>query len=696
MISLDLPTILVSYILANLLCAIVLFFLWQENRSRYSGLDLWMAGYICNVLGIALLSSRNTIPAVFSMLLGNMLMIGGIFFLYIGVERFLINRKIPTHLYFILAGYFLLQTYFIYIFPSLELRNLLFSAVLVVFSCQFAWLIFWKPDKEKRSLAFRLGIITSLFGLAAIFRIVTNILNPPGNDPLHSTGYEASSYLIFEMLYILLTISLFMVVNRRLKNDLEKDIVERKNVEKELEISQEKFSKAFQNSPNSVLITRINDGQIIEVNNSFLKTTGFSREEILGQTTLSIGIWGDSAERDQMVKEMRSFHRVKDMHFDFKIKSGVIRKGEISAELLQIGNEDYMLSVIQDITERSQIEEIMRIRLKLWDFSLTHNATEVMEEALNEIEVLTGSQIGFYHLVEEDENTLSLQAWSTRTKKEFCRAETSDAHYSIDKAGVWVDCIKERKPMIINDYASLPEKKGLPEGHARVNRMLVVPIFAKNKIVSILGIGNKPTDYSEKDIELVDFTANLVWTIVSKMRMDEKVLQLNERLELLAMTDELTGLPNRRFFFERGAEEIRRSMRYQTPLALIMLDLDKFKVINDTYGHDTGDHALKCLANLLKGLIREVDLPARLGGEEFGILLPNTRLEDAVFLADRIRTAIENLKCIRQDITIDITASLGVAEYQKNMKNLDDLFHNADTALYEAKHSGRNRVALYQ
>ncbi|NMB56036.1 MAG: diguanylate cyclase [Leptolinea sp.] len=696
MISLDLPTILISFILTNLLCAVVLFFLWQENRSRYSGLDLWMIGYICNVVGIALLAGRNFIPPIFSILLGSMLMVGGIFFVYIGIERFLINRKTPAHLYFILAGYFFLQIYFIYIFPSLEIRNVLFSVILVFFSCQCAWLIFWKIDDQKRILTRRLGLITSLFGLMAIIRIVNNVLNPPGNDLLRSTGYEALSYMVFQTLYILLTIALFMVVNRRLKNDLENDIAARKSIEKELQISQEKYAKAFQSSPTAILITRISDGRIIELNDGFLKTTGFSREEALEKTTIELGIWANPDDRARMVREMQSNPRLKDFHFDFRTKSRKIIKGEISAELIYLNGEECMLSVIQDITERYQIEEIMRIRLRLWDFSLSHNATEVMEEALNEIEILTDSQIGFYHLVDEDENTLSLQAWSTRTRKEFCRAEGSGAHYSIDKAGVWVDCIKTRKPVIFNNYASLPNKKGLPEGHTMVNRMLSVPIFSNNKIVSILGIGNKTTEYIEKDVELVEFIADLVWTIVSKMRMDEKVLQLNERLELLAMTDELTGLPNRRFFFERGAEEIRRSMRYKTPLALIMLDLDKFKVINDTYGHDTGDQALKCLANLLKGLIREVDLPARLGGEEFGILLPNTRLEDAVFLADRIRTAIEKLKCLRQDADIQITASLGVAEYHKNMKNLDALFHNADTALYEAKHSGRNRVALYQ
>ncbi|MBV5331937.1 GAF domain-containing protein, partial [bacterium] len=105
--------------------------------------------------------------------------------------------------------------------------------------------------------------------------------------------------------------------------------------------------------------------------------------------------------------------------------------------------------------------------------------------------------------VEPDQKTLSLQAWSTRTLEEFCKAEGKGLHYNVDKAGVWADCIKQGKPVIHNDYASLTERKGLPPGHTEVTRELVVPVFRGRKIVSILGVGNKSTDYTEKDVESV-------------------------------------------------------------------------------------------------------------------------------------------------------------------------------------------------
>jgi len=236
----------------------------------------------------------------------------------------------------------------------------------------------------------------------------------------------------------------------------------------------------------------------------------------------------------------------------------------------------------------------------------------------------------------------------------------------------------------------------MPEGHARLDRELVVPIIQEDRVVSVLGVGNKPINYDEKDAKLLEYLASLVWSIVSKMRADAQIRELNQQLEEMAMSDELTDLANRRYFFLRGNEEIIRSRRYRASLSLIMLDLDKFKTINDTFGHDTGDQALQCVAKTLKAQCREVDIPARLGGEEFGILLPNTQLEEAVNVAERIRRAIEELHCMHEGKTVAMTASLGVASTKPGMKVLDELFHHADTAMYQAKNAGRNRVVLYE
>lgn len=693
---LDLRTVLITYFCGNLVCALVLYNLWRQNHNRYSGLGFWAASFVCNLIGIALLSGRGVLPDFFSMLMGGLILISGTYLLYKGMEAFIRHKRTPVHIYALLVIYLLLQVYFIYIRPNFAIRNILFSGVLALFSIQFGWLLFKQADLRVRKFTGILGYVTGMFGLLAIIRIILNILIYPGIDPQHSTYYEAYLYLGFLLMYFILTISLFTAVNRRLQLDLETDISQREETEKALELSQEKFARAFQAGPNSIIITRISDGKIVDVNNEFLKVTGYARDEVINSTTVMINLWANPEHRNLLVQEMREKSYIKNAQFDFRVKSGSLFRGEISSEYIRLGEDECMLSVIQDVTERMQMEVLLHLRLKLWEFSLSHSALEVMEKALDEVEEITGSRISFYHLVEEDSNSLSLQAWSTRTKNEYCHAESTGMHYSIDQAGVWVDCIRERKTVIHNDYASLPNKKGLPEGHSTVMRELLVPIFQQGQIVSILGVGNKPTDYDQNDAEFVEYIASLVWTIVSKKRADEKILQLNEKMASLALVDELTNLPNRRAFFLRGAEEINRARRYQSPLSMLMLDIDRFKTINDTYGHTRGDAALQSIARTLREQVREVDLPARLGGEEFGVLLPNTRQEEAEIIAERIRQSIENSLCEKEDdVSIRMTASFGVASYDHRTKSLDDLFSNADTALYTAKNSGRNRVEVF-
>ncbi len=111
------------------------------------------------------------------------------------------------------------------------------------------------------------------------------------------------------------------------------------------------------------------------------------------------------------------------------------------------------------------------------EFAASHRLDELLEKILDEVEALTGSCISFYHFVESDQKTLTLQAWSTRTSREFCKAEGQRPALPIDQAGVWVDCVQQRQPVIHNDYASLPHRRGMPPGHAEVVRELVVPIM---------------------------------------------------------------------------------------------------------------------------------------------------------------------------------------------------------------------------
>jgi diguanylate cyclase (GGDEF)-like protein len=165
--------------------------------------------------------------------------------------------------------------------------------------------------------------------------------------------------------------------------------------------------------------------------------------------------------------------------------------------------------------------------------------------------------------------------------------------------------------------------------------------------------------------------------------------ELEEKLLYQAHTDELTGANNRRYFMQLGREEISRSLRYDRPLSLLLLDLDHFKAINDKFGHDTGDEVLRSFSWLCRRTLREPDILGRLGGEEFAVLIPEESINGALKTAERLRAAVEEEFATTP---YHLTVSIGVTEMQHSDSTISDLLKRADAMMYEAKHQGRNRV----
>ncbi len=171
-------------------------------------------------------------------------------------------------------------------------------------------------------------------------------------------------------------------------------------------------------------------------------------------------------------------------------------------------------------------------------------------------------------------------------------------------------------------------------------------------------------------------------------------VKLNREVEYLAITDSLTGLWNRRHFFYLGEPVLQRAVRYESPLSILMIDLDHFKKVNDTYGHAIGDEVLRELACLLKEQLRKADIVARYGGEEFVVLLPEVNKGSALEAAERIRARLAGTLLRVEEYEVSITASIGVAEFKQGEgATLESLIKKGDTALYKAKKAGRNRIA---
>ena len=170
--------------------------------------------------------------------------------------------------------------------------------------------------------------------------------------------------------------------------------------------------------------------------------------------------------------------------------------------------------------------------------------------------------------------------------------------------------------------------------------------------------------------------------------------RLQQQLERLATIDGLTGTYNRCHFLHLFSQELRREERYGMPLCLLIFDLDHFKAINDTYGHQTGDRVLEECARVVDSTLRETDIFGRLGGEEFGVVLLQTDLDGARLLAERLRAAIEKMRIACEGVNIRVTVSIGGTQWDRNDRKVEVIMNRADNALYEAKRRGRNQVCF--
>src|SRR5581483_4330445 len=203
---------------------------------------------------------------------------------------------------------------------------------------------------------------------------------------------------------------------------------------------------------------------------------------------------------------------------------------------------------------------------------------------------------------------------------------------------------------------------------------------------------NGASDFLVKPVDALELRARV--TVHQKLARTIRELETSRQmLQEQATTDPLTRLKNRRAFAELGLRHFALAQRHDIELSIIVLDIDHFKKINDTYGHPAGDQVLMSVAHVLTSKTRASDLPARLGGEEFGILLPNTKRSGAALLADRIRVAIQQSQFQLGEHAITVTASAGVAAYGLDgEESLERLLEVADRRLYLAKQRGRNRV----
>ncbi|MCD4812592.1 diguanylate cyclase [bacterium] len=260
---------------------------------------------------------------------------------------------------------------------------------------------------------------------------------------------------------------------------------------------------------------------------------------------------------------------------------------------------------------------------------------------------------------------------------------------------------EEAKPDLILLDVMMPRLNGyevlkLLKENEKLSHIPVIFLTVKGETDSkVVGLRMGGHDYITKPFDLDELIARVEAALRIKSEHDH-LRQANQRLSELSMTDPLTSLYNRRYLMERFHEEVERARRYQYPLACIMIDIDNFKTINDTYGHMQGDQILQQVALIMKNSNRVVDIIARYGGEEFLLILPQTDLGGAAVVAERLCKLISETRFVRNNPEQEVTISLGASAYPSGKTGTKEkLLDTADQALLEAKKLGKNRLVTF-
>jgi len=335
---------------------------------------------------------------------------------------------------------------------------------------------------------------------------------------------------------------------KRLNEELLREVTERKRIEELLRASKqtaekglhqyaEKFAKAFHDDPDAALISEIQTGLIHEINKSFTEILGYTTDEVQGRTTVEIGLWPDESRRKEVISVMQSQGFLRNYEIAQRTKDGRVLTMLASATRLEFDTTAYWLIHLRDISERKRAEESVALQaqraealLELPLASETLGEIDFMQHGQELAENLTGSQVSFIHFVNDDGQTIELLAWSKRTLAHYCHA-VFDRHYPVGDAGIWADALRQRQPVIFNDYATYPHKHGLPEGHAELIRLISVPVIEKGKVVMLTGVGNKLTDYNDQDVQAVQLISNEIWRIVQRKRSENELERHRHHLE---------------------------------------------------------------------------------------------------------------------------------------------------------------------
>jgi diguanylate cyclase (GGDEF)-like protein/PAS domain S-box-containing protein len=640
----DIRTLMLLYIIINVISAGAVAVIWSQNRGRFAGISFWLVDMILQAAGSALIVLRGLAPDFASMVLANAMVQAGALIIFIGLERFTGKKSWQIHNYVLLAVFIAIITYYSLVQPDLTAREIALSAMTMILTFQCCWLLLRRVDPGMSQVTRITGIIFACYAAFSFARIILQIIFPGRtNDFFKSGAVDALAITVYIVLSVCLTISLVLMVNRRL-------LVDVKTREEALRESEGKHRAVVETASDVIVI--VQDG-IIRFSNPRVATMfGYETGEIEGMEFASyisqenLMLVLERYRKRMAGEKLSEIYETALLH-----KSGKKIPVEMNGSVIQYDGKPADLAIIRDITERKLAEEALakseeRYRTILENMldsyievDLSGNFIFVNEAACRnlgyDMEELIGQSFGKI-APGEDEVKAIFKAYNEVYK-------TGEPH---------------------TGFAFKVMRKDESTGYAETSISLI-----KNEQGRPIGFRSVGRDVTERK-------------------------QLEQKLVEMATHDALTGLPNRTLLFDRCNMALANAQRNNKMVVIISLDLDLFKNVNDTLGHDMGDRLLTAAAGRLIGALRKSDTVARVGGDEFVLLLWEVDDKDAaVIVAEKI------LEDFRQPFLIDghsliVTVSIGIATYPEDGANMEDLLRNSDKSMYTAKQNGGDRFVI--
>jgi diguanylate cyclase (GGDEF)-like protein len=386
------------------------------------------------------------------------------------------------------------------------------------------------------------------------------------------------------------------------------------------------------------------------------------------------------------------------------------RDSERLAAVLAAGATDFLIKPVEPVELAARLAVLLHVRdleadvqryrtnlktiIEVYrEISATLDPDRIFATIVKQVASVTSAERSSIVLTDRSENAgYVLATWEN--------PEAKDLVISLDNYPEIRKVMETKRSVSVDDLASDPLMVNVRERVSQFaeTSVLVVPILSEEEVLGtiFLRASRLGRPFAQEEIDFCNLVAHASVNALRNAHRFRAMQDEKKRLELLSITDQLTNTFNRSYLFLRLQEEFQRAQRYGLPFSYVMIDVDDFKKINDTYGHTVGDRVLNELAEEIRRVMRKSDLLARYGGEEFGILLPSTGLAGAMREAERVRSAIAKLAYSELPAGVRLTVSAGVAAFpHATVHAAEDLIVNADKALYKAKGAGKNRVCQF-